>query len=84
MLKGALPLLSEGAGSRVGKKDLCSGAAWKAHDKGSWKALHYSTSVGVLVLAGVELIFFIVATIRLCFGSVLKTPLTAQGWFSYC
>jgi len=38
----------------------------------------------VLVLAGVELIFFIVAIMGLCFGFVLETVLVIQGCFSYC
>ena len=38
----------------------------------------------MLVLAGIELIFLIVATMGLHFGFVLKTTLIAQGWFSYC
>jgi len=37
-----------------------------------------------LVLAGIELIFFIVAGMGLCFGFVLKTVLITQGCFSYC
>jgi len=39
---------------------------------------------GVLVLAGVELIFFVVARMVLCLGFVLGTALVTQGWFSYC
>ena len=38
----------------------------------------------VLVLAGVQLIFFIVAGMVLCFGFVLKTVLITQGCFPYC
>ena len=38
----------------------------------------------VLVLAGIELIFFIAASMGLCFGFVLKTVLITQGCFSYC
>ena len=38
----------------------------------------------VLVLAGIELIFFIVASMGLCFGFVLKTVLIIQGCFRYC
>jgi len=38
----------------------------------------------VLVLIGAGLIFFIVASKRLCFGFVLETVLIMQGWFSYC
>ena len=38
----------------------------------------------VLVLAGIELIFFIVASMGLCFGFVLETVLITQGCFSYC
>ena len=38
----------------------------------------------VLVLAGIELIFFIVASTGLCFGFVLKTVLIIQGCFHYC
>ena len=37
----------------------------------------------VLVLAGIELIFFIVARMRLCFGFVLRTVLIIQGCFRY-
>ena len=37
----------------------------------------------VLVLAGIELIFFMVASMGLCFGFVLKTVLIIQGYFSY-
>ena len=39
---------------------------------------------GVLVLAGVKLIFFIVAGMGLCFGFVLETVLITQGCFHYC
>jgi len=39
-------------------------------------------SVSVLVLAQIELIFFTEASIRLCFGFVLKTVLITQGCFS--
>ena len=38
----------------------------------------------VLVLAGIELIFFTVASMGLCFGFVLKTVLIIQGCFCYC
>ena len=38
----------------------------------------------VLVLAGIELIFFIVACMGLWFGFVLETVLITQGCFSYC
>ena len=38
----------------------------------------------VLVLAGIELIFFIVASMGMCFAFVLRTVLIAQGCFSYC
>ena len=38
----------------------------------------------VLVLAGVVLIFFIVAGMGICFGLVLETVLIIQGCFSYC
>jgi len=37
----------------------------------------------VLVLAGKELIFFIVANMRLCFGFVLEAVLIIQGCFRY-
>ena len=40
--------------------------------------------LGVLVLAGVELIFLIVASMGLSFGFVLETVLITQGCFSYC
>ena len=46
--------------------------------------LHLTGSDGVLVLAGTELIFFIVANMGLCFGFVLKTVLIIQECFSYC
>lgn len=39
---------------------------------------------GVLVLAGLELILFIVACMGLCFGSVTKRVLIIQVCFSYC
>ena len=38
----------------------------------------------VLVLAGIELIFFTVASMELCFGFLLKTVLIILGCFSYC
>jgi len=38
----------------------------------------------MLLLAGVELIFFIVATMKLCFRFVLETVLIIQGCFSCC
>ena len=38
----------------------------------------------VLVLCGVQLIFFIVANMRLCFGFALETILITPGYFSYC
>ena len=40
--------------------------------------------ISVLVLAGIELIFFTVASMGLCFGFVLKTVLITQGCFIYC
>ena len=47
-----------------------------------WSELHQKTFV--LVLAGIELIFFIVASMGQCFGFVLKTVLITQRCFSYC
>jgi len=38
----------------------------------------------VLVLAGIELIFFTEASMRLRFGFVLKTAMIIQGRFCYC
>jgi len=38
----------------------------------------------MLVLAGIGLIFFVVANMGLCFGFVLKTVLIIQGYFHYC
>ena len=38
----------------------------------------------MLVLSGVELIFFIVASVRLCSGFVLKSVLIIQRYFHYC
>ena len=43
-----------------------------------------SEEITVLVLAGIELIFFIVVSMGLCFGSVLETVLMTQGCFRYC
>jgi len=40
--------------------------------------------VFVLVLAGIELIFFLVAGIGLCFGLVLETVLVTQRCFGHC
>lgn len=40
--------------------------------------------VGALVLAGVELIFAVVAGVGLCFGFFFQTALITQGWFSPC
>lgn len=37
----------------------------------------------VLVLAGLELIFFTVASVGLCFGVVLETVSITHGCFSY-
>ena len=37
----------------------------------------------VLVLAGIELIFFTVVSMGLCFGFVLATVLITQGCFCY-
>ena len=42
------------------------------------------TNLGVLVLAGIELVFFTVASMGLHFGFVLKTVLITQGRFHYC
>ena len=39
---------------------------------------------GVLLLAGIEFVFFIVASTGLWFGFVLGTVLITQGCFSYC
>ena len=39
---------------------------------------------GVLVLAGIDLIFFLVAGAVLGFGFVLETVLIMQGCFRYC
>ena len=51
-----------------------------------FKAGIFSLSIGtgVLVLAGVHFIFFIVASMGLCFGFVLESVLIIQGCFSYC
>jgi len=38
----------------------------------------------VLVLAGMPLIFFIVASIGICIGFLLKTMLIIEGYFQYC
>jgi len=40
--------------------------------------------ISVLILAGVQLIFFIGAGMGLRFGFVLKTVLVTQGRFSCC
>ena len=42
------------------------------------------TSKSVPVLAGIESIFFIVASMGLCFVFVLKTVLITQRCFHYC
>lgn len=39
--------------------------------------------LNVLVLAGIELVFFTVASMGYSFGFVLKTVLVVQGYFSY-
>ena len=44
----------------------------------SWVYLH------VLVWAGIDLIFFPIASMGLCFGFVLETVLITQGCFRYC
>jgi len=41
-------------------------------------------STNVLGLAGIELILFVVASMGLCFGFVVKTVLIIQGCFSSC
>jgi len=38
----------------------------------------------VLVLAGMDAFFFVVARMVLCLEFVLGTALVTQGWFSYC
>ena len=38
----------------------------------------------MLGLTGIELIFFLVAGMGLCFGFVLKTVLITEGCFPYC
>jgi len=38
----------------------------------------------VLVFIGIELIFFIVANMRLYFGFVLRKVFIIQGYISYC
>jgi len=48
------------------------------------EALLSTSYVSVLILAGVELIFFIVSSIRLCLEIVFKAVLIIQGYFSYC
>jgi len=48
------------------------------------EALISTSYVSVLILAGVELIFFIVSSIRLCLEIVFKAVLIIQGYFSYC
>ena len=45
---------------------------------------HYPIKAIALVLAGIELIFFIIAVMGLCFSFVRKTVLITQGCFSYC
>ena len=39
------------------------------------------SNLNVLVLAGIELIFFIVASMGLCFGFVLETVFDNSGMF---
>lgn len=48
----------------------------------SWVFRDLETITAVLVLAGAELIFFLVANLGLCFGFVLETVLIIQGHFS--
>lgn len=40
--------------------------------------------LSVLVLAGVKLVFFTVARMRLCFGFALETVVIMQECFPYC
>jgi len=40
--------------------------------------------LSVLVLAGIELIFFLVACVVVCFGFVMKIVLITHQCFSYC
>ena len=49
----------------------------------SWK-LQGMLYTSALVLAGIELIFFVVANMVLCFGFVLEAVLVIQGCFPYC
>ena len=52
--------------------------------KANGSPVHRPLLEGVLVLAGIELIFFRVAGVGLRFGFVLETVLVIQGCFSYC
>lgn len=42
-----------------------------------------SKMMSVLILAGIGLIFSVIASMELCFGFVLKTAWITQGCFSY-
>lgn len=44
----------------------------------------FTCILNVLVLAGIESIFFTAAGMGLCFGFVLATVLTIEGRFRYC
>ena len=53
--------------------------------KGPWANILVNSSLKIyVVLAGIELIFFIVASMGLCFGFVQRTVLITQGCFRYC
>lgn len=46
--------------------------------------LHSTETKPVLALSGIDLIFFIVAGVGLCFAFMLETGLIIEGCFSYC
>ena len=51
----------------------------------TWQGFGSGGAAGfVLVLAGIELIFFLVAGMGLCFGFVLRTVLITQGCVRCC
>lgn len=55
----------------------------KEQSFGAFLGIHERQNT-VLVLAGVDLIFFIVAIMNLCFGFALETALIIQGCLSHC
>ena len=87
IIPAALPLLRDPAVSHLAGAGILKTSTKLAAERQSGFSdgtEYWGGGSTLLVLAGIELIFFIVAGMGLCFGFVLKTVLIIQACFRYC